>query len=45
MDLEKHLLESTNRKEKRSWRATAGSLALHGLLIGGVVYAGTQRQS
>jgi periplasmic protein TonB len=45
MDLQKELLESSNNKEKRSWRATVGSLMFHGLLVAGVVYAGTREVS
>jgi periplasmic protein TonB len=43
MDLQKELLESSRSKsDKRSMRATVASLVLHGLLVGGIVYAGTQ---
>lgn len=43
MDLQKELLESSRGKsDKRSLRATVASLVLHGLLVGGIVYAGTQ---
>lgn len=43
MDLNKELLESGNgRRQTGGWKASATSLVLHGLLIAGVVYAGTQ---
>jgi protein TonB len=43
MDLQKNLIESKRQKsDKRSWKATVMSLVLHGTLIAGVVYAGTQ---
>jgi protein TonB len=43
MDLQRELLESSRSKsDKRSLRASAASLVLHGLLVGGIVYAGTQ---
>ncbi|HEX9982397.1 MAG TPA: energy transducer TonB [Thermoanaerobaculia bacterium] len=43
MDLQKTLIESKRQKsDKRSWKATIVSLVLHGTLIAGVVYAGTQ---
>src|SRR5215210_4450947 len=43
MDLQKELLESSRKKsDKRSLRASAASLVLHGLLVVGIVYAGTQ---
>ena len=41
MDLQKELIESTNQKGRRGWRATTASLTLHGLLLAGVIYAGT----
>jgi len=43
MDLQKELLESSRSKsDTRSLRASFASLVLHGLLVGGIVYAGTQ---
>jgi len=43
MDLQKELLESSQRKSnRRGWRATAASLVLHGMLVGAIVFAGTQ---
>lgn len=41
MDLKKELLESGNNQKKRGgWKATASSIVLHGLLVGGILYAG-----
>ena len=43
MDLQKHLIESQKAPQKRgSWKASATSIALHGLLIGSVLFAGAQ---
>lgn len=43
MDLQKHLLESSKNQRKRGgWKASAASIALHGLLIGGIIFAGAQ---
>jgi protein TonB len=39
MDLQDNLIESSDRKSKRTW-APAGSLAAHVLLIGGIVFIG-----
>jgi periplasmic protein TonB len=42
MDLHKELLESGHGTKKTGgWRASSISLALHGVLIAGIVYAGT----
>ncbi len=44
MDLQKELLESSRSKsDKRGMGASAASLVLHGLLVAGIVYAGTQK--
>jgi periplasmic protein TonB len=41
MDLQKELLESGKGPKKRGgWKASATSIALHGLLVAGIVYAG-----
>ena len=43
MDLQRHLIESQKTPKKRGgWKASATSLALHGLLIGSVIFAGAQ---
>ena len=44
MDLQKELLESSRSKsDKRSLGASFASMALHGLLVAGIVYAGAQK--
>jgi protein TonB len=40
MDLQKELIESGKRRQKRSWRASGTAIALHGMLVAGIVYAG-----
>lgn len=40
MDLQKELLESGKRPKKRRWKASATSIALHGVLVAGILYAG-----
>lgn len=43
MDLQNNLIESKKQKTGRNgWKATVGSLAMHLMLVGAVVYAGTQ---
>jgi protein TonB len=43
MDLQKELLESSKKNgQKGGWKASATSVALHALLVAGVVYAGSQ---
>jgi protein TonB len=43
MDLQKELLESNKQTKKRGgWKASAGSIAFHAMLVAGVVYAGSQ---
>ncbi|HEX7155469.1 MAG TPA: TonB family protein [Thermoanaerobaculia bacterium] len=43
MDLQKNLIESKRQKsDKRGWNASIMSLVVHGMLIAGVVYAGSQ---
>ena len=43
MDLQKHLIESQKTPKKRgSWKASATSIALHGLLVGSILFAGAQ---
>lgn len=42
MDFRKNLIESTNQKGRRGWRAVTGSFALHAMLIAGVVFASNQ---
>ena len=43
MDLQRHLIESQKQPKKRGgWKASATSIALHGLLIGSIVFAGAQ---
>ena len=43
MDLQKELLESKKQSNKRGgWKASAGSIAFHAMLVAGVVYAGSQ---
>jgi len=43
MDLQEHLLESSKNQRKRGgWKASATSVALHAVLIGGIIFAGTQ---
>ena len=44
MDLQKELIESKRSKgSRKGWRASATSIALHAMLVGGIVYAGTQK--
>lgn len=41
MDLQKELLESGKGPKKRGgWKASAASIALHGVLVAGILYAG-----
>jgi protein TonB len=40
MDLQKELLESGKGPKKRGWKASATSIALHAMLVAGIVYAG-----
>lgn len=40
MDLKDNLIESRKATQKRGWKATVTSVALHGTLIAGIVYAG-----
>ncbi len=40
MDLQKELLESGKGPKKRLWKASATSIALHGVLVVGILYAG-----
>lgn len=40
MDLQKELLESGKSPKKRRWKASATSIALHGVLVAGILYAG-----
>ena len=43
MDLQKHLLESSKHQRKPGgWKASAASVALHGVLIAGIIFAGAQ---
>jgi protein TonB len=43
MDLQEHLLESSKlQRERGGWKASATSIALHGVLIGGIIFAGAQ---
>ena len=43
MDLQKHLLESSKHKRQQGgWKASVASVALHGVLIGGIIFAGAQ---
>jgi len=43
MDLQKELIESSHKRGAKSWRTYAASLAVHGLLIGSIVYAGSHQ--
>ena len=40
MDLQKELLESGKQSEKRRWKPTVTSIALHATMIAGILYAG-----
>src|SRR6185436_19537452 len=41
MDLQKELLESGNGPKKRGgWKASTTSIALHAMLVAGILYAG-----
>jgi periplasmic protein TonB len=42
MDLQNELLESGNRKQKGGWKATMGSLGVHGVIIALIVFISTQ---
>lgn len=43
MDLQRHLIESQKTPKKRGgWKASATSIALHGMLIASVIFAGAQ---
>src|SRR5688572_18333022 len=43
MDLQRHLIESRKDPKKRGgWKASATSIALHGLLVGAILFAGAQ---
>lgn len=45
MDLKTNLIESSKDNKKRSgWKASATSIALHAMLVAGVVYAGSEVQ-
>jgi len=43
MDLQKELIESSHKKGARGWKTYAVSIAVHGLLVGSIVFAGSDR--
>src|SRR5258705_11873994 len=47
MDLQRELIESNKTKggRKKRLRASAASLAFHGMLVAGIVYAGSHKLS
>jgi periplasmic protein TonB len=42
MDLKRDLIESSRGVGSRGWKASIASILLHGLILGGVIYAGTE---
>ena len=40
MDLQKQLIESDLKRQKGGWKASFASLALHGVLVGSIIFVG-----